>query len=132
MVSMLSTGLLPPIFLCTKVRHHMYSTPFPFGCIESLFIDSIKDKFSQVPTEWLTYFEDTLVPLVVYNFLDGCMITLCRHLHFTDRGILIVRRTTHTEDALCTQPELAHFVCTPRVPTNPFDFIIPPPLELTL
>jgi hypothetical protein len=36
------------------------------------------------------------------------------------------------EDALRTQPKLARFVCTPRVPTNPFDFIIPPPLELTL
>ena len=82
--------------------------------------------------DWLTYFEGALVPLVSYDFLDGRTITLCGHLHFTDRGVLIVRRTTRTEDALRTRPELARFVCTPRVPTNPFDFIIPPPLELTL
>jgi hypothetical protein len=82
--------------------------------------------------EWLTYFEGALVPLVSYDFLDGHTITLCGHLHFMDRGILIVRRTTHMEDALRTQPELARFVCMPRVPTNPFDFIIPPLLELTL
>jgi hypothetical protein len=131
-VSIPSTGPLPPIFLCAKVGRHTYSAPFPFGCLESSFIDSIKDKFSQVPTEWLAYFEGALVPLVSYDFLDGRTITLCGHLHFMDRGILIVRRTTRTEDTLRTQPELARFVCTPRVPTNPFDFIIPPPLELTL
>jgi hypothetical protein len=118
--------------LCAKVGRHTYSAPFPFGCLESSFIDSIKDKFSQVPTDWLTYFEGALVPLVSYDFLDGRTITLCGHLRFTDRGILIVRRTTRTEDALRTRPELAKFVCTPRVPTNPFNFIIPPPLELTL
>jgi hypothetical protein len=72
------------------------------------------------------------VPLVSYDFLDGRTITLCRHLHFTERGIFIVRRTTRIEDALCTQPKLARFVCTPRVPTNPFDFIIPLPLDLPL
>jgi hypothetical protein len=82
--------------------------------------------------DWLTYFEGALVPLVSYDFLDGRTITLCGHLHFTDRGIQIVTRTTCTKDALCTQPELARFVCTPRVSMNPFNFIIPPPLELTL
>jgi hypothetical protein len=83
----------------------------------------------QVPHKWLTYFEGALVPLVLYDFLDGHTITLCRHLHFTERGIFIVRRTMRIEDALCTQPKLARFVYTPRVPTNPFDFIIPPPLD---
>jgi hypothetical protein len=72
------------------------------------------------------------VPLVLYDFLDRRMITLCGHLYFMDRGIFIVRRTTRTEDALRTQPELARFVCTLRVPMNPFDYIIPPPLDLSL
>jgi len=126
------SGPLPPIFLCTKVGCHTYSAPFPFGCLESSFIDSIKDKFSQVPPKWLTYFEGALVPLVLYDFLDRHTITLCRHLHFTNRGIFIVRRTTCIEDALCTQPELACFMCMPRVPMNPFDFIIPPPLKTPL
>ena len=84
-------GPLPPIFLCTKVGRYIYSAPFPFSCLESSFIDSIKDKFAQVSHEWLTYFEGALVPLVSYNFLDGHTITLCGHLHFTDRGIFIVR-----------------------------------------
>jgi hypothetical protein len=131
-VSVPSSGPLPPIFLCAKVGRHTYSAAFPFGCLEMSFIDSIKDKFSQVPPEWLTYFEGALVPLVSYDFLDGRTITLCGHLHFTERGLFIVRRTTRIEDALRTQPELARFVCTPRVPTNPFDFITPPPLDLAL
>jgi hypothetical protein len=96
------------------------------------FIDSIKNKVSQVPSEWLTYFEGALVPLVSYDFLDGCTITLCGHLYFTERGIFIVRRTMCIEDTLRTQPELARFVYTLRVPTNPFDFIILPPPDLPL
>ena len=132
MVPVPSTGPLPPIFICAKVGRHIHSTPFPFGALESSFINSIKDKFSQVPTEWLTYFEGALVLLVSYDFLDRRTITLCGHLHFTDRGIFIVRRTMHTKDALHTQLDLARFVCMPRVPTNPFDFIIPPPLDLPL
>jgi hypothetical protein len=60
-----------------------------------------------VPHEWLAYFEGALVPLVSYDFLDGCMITLYGHLHFTERGIFIVRRTMRIEDTLHTQPELA-------------------------
>jgi len=132
MVSIPSMGPLPPIFLCAKVGHHTYSAPFLFGCLELSFIDSIKDKFSQVLTEWLAYFEGALVPLISYDFLDGCTITLCVHLHFMERGIFIVRRTMCTEDALCTQPDLARFVYTPRVPTKPFDFIIPLPLDLPL
>jgi hypothetical protein len=132
MVSIPLSGPLPPIFLCAKVGRHTYSAPFPFGCLETSFINSLKDKFSQVPPEWLTYFEGALVPLVLYDFLDGCTITLCGHLHFTERGLFIVRRTTHIEDALRTQPELVRFVCMPRVPTNPFNFIIPPPLDLPL
>jgi hypothetical protein len=72
------------------------------------------------------------VPLVSYDFLDGHTITLCGHLHFMDRGIFIVRRTMHIEDTLHIQPELARFVYTPRVSTNPFNFIIPLPLDLPL
>jgi len=132
MVSVPSLGPLPPIFLCTKVGHHTYSAPFPFSCLELSFINSIKDRFSQVPTEWLPYFEGALVLLVLHDFLDRRAITLCRHIHFTDRGIFIVRRTTYTEDALHTQPELARFVYMPRVPTNPFNLIIAPPLDLSL
>jgi hypothetical protein len=118
-------GPLPPIFLCAKVGLHTYSAAFPFGCLETLFLNSIKDKFSQVPTEWLTYFEGATVPLVSYDCLDGRTITLTGHLHFMNRGIFVVRRTTCIEDLLRTQPSLAKYVCMPRVPTNPFDFIIP-------
>ena len=131
-VSVPSTSPLPPIFLCAKVGHHTYSPAFPFGCLETSFLSSIKDKFLQVPTEWLTYFEGAIVPLVSYDFLDRRTITLCGSLHFTHRGIFIVRRTTHVNDILCTQPSLARFVCMPRVPTNPFDFIVPPPLDTPL
>jgi hypothetical protein len=131
-VSVPSSGPLPPIFLCAKVGRHTYSPAFPFGCLETSFLSSMKDKFSQVPTEWLVYYEGAIVPLVSYDFLDGRTITLCGSLHFTQRGIFVVRRTTRVDDILRTQPSLARFVCTPRVPTNPFDFIVPPPLDLPL
>ena len=72
------------------------------------------------------------MPLVAYDFLDGRVALLCGHLHFTVDGIFVVNRNTHTEDLLRTQPGLAAFVCTPRVPINPFSCIMPPPLETPL
>jgi hypothetical protein len=132
MVSIPLTGPLPPIFLCTKVGHHTYSPAFPFNCLKTSFLSSIKDKFSQVPTEWLTSFKGAIVPLVSYDFLDGRTITLCGSLHFTHRGIFIVRRTIRVKDILHTQPNLARFVYMPQVPTNPFEYIVPPPLDIPL
>jgi len=72
------------------------------------------------------------VPLVAYDFLDGRIATLCGWLHFTPDGIFVINRNTCTEDLLHTQPGLAAFVYTPRVPTNPFAFIIPPPVGIPL
>jgi len=123
---------LPSIHICTKVGRHPHSASFPFGYLESSFVDSIKFLFSQFPPTWLEYFEGALVPLVAYDFLDGQVALLCGHLHFTVDGIFVVNRNTCTEDLLRTQPGLAAFVCTPHVPTNPFACIMPPPLEVPL
>jgi len=127
-----SNGPLPSINLCAKVGRHPHSASFPFGYLESSFVNSIKFIFGQFPPEWLTYFESALVPLVAYDFLDGRIATICGQLHFTTDGIFVIERNTCTEDLLCTQPGLATFVCTPRVPTNPFACITPPPLEVPL
>jgi len=127
-----SNGPLPSVNLCAKVGRHPHSASFPFGYLESSFVDSIKFIFEQFPPDWLTHFKGTLVPLVAYNFLDGRIATLCGRLHFMADGIFVVDRNTRTEVLLCMQPGLATFVCTPHVPTNPFTCITPPPLEVPL
>jgi len=127
-----SNGPLPSVNLYAKVGRHPHSASFPFGYLESLFVDSIKFIFGQFPPDWLEHFENALVPLVAYNFLDGHIATLCRHIHFMTNGIFVTERNTHTEDILHTQPRLATFICTPHVPTNPFAFITPPPVEIPL
>jgi len=127
-----SNGPLPSINLCAKVGRHPHSASFPFGYLESSFVDSIKFIFGQFPPDWLEHFEGALVPLVAYDFLDGRIATLCGHLHFTTDGIFVIARNTRTEDLLCTQPGLAAFVCTPRLPTNPFALITPPAVETPL
>ena len=127
-----SNGPLPSINLCAKVGRHPHSASFPFGYLESSFVDSIKFIFGQFPPDWLEYFQDALVPLVAYNFLDGRIATICGHLHFMIDGIFIVNRNTCTEDILCTQPRLATFVCTSCIPTNLFACITPPPIETPL
>jgi len=127
-----SNGPLPSINLCAKVGRHPHLASFPFGYLESSFVDSIKFIFSQFPPDWLIHFEGALIPLIAYNFLDGCIATLCGRLHFTVDGIFVTDRNTCTEDLLRTQPGLAAFVCTPRVPTNPFAYITPPPVEVPL
>ena len=72
------------------------------------------------------------MPLVMFDLLDRHTISLSGHLHFTDEGIFIVNRTMCTEDALCTQPNLARLVCTLQVPENPFQYIAAPPPNLPL
>jgi len=121
-----SDGALPPVHICAKVGKHPWSLHFPFGYIETTFLDSIKFVFSRFPSLWLAHFEGALVPLVAYDFLDGRTAILCGHLHFTKQGILFVNRSTRITDLLRTDPHFSCFVPTPRVPTKPFDFITPP------
>jgi len=121
-----SDGALPPVHICAKVGKHPWSPKFPFGYIETTFLDSIKFVFSCFPSLWLAHFEGALVPLVAYDFLDGRTAILCGHLHFTEQGILFVNRSTHITDLLRTDPQFSCFVPTPCVPTKPFDFITPP------
>ena len=108
-----SNGPLLSVNLCAKVGRHPHSASFPFGYLESLFIDSIKFIFGQFPPDWLEHFENALVPLVAYDFLDGHIATLCGHIHFTTDGIFVTERNTRIEDILHTQPGLATFICTP-------------------
>jgi len=118
--------LLPPVHVCAKVGRHPHSTHFPFGYLESSFLDSIKFLFSRFPSTWLQEFEGCQVPLVAYDFLDGRVALLCGHLHFIEEGIFFLNRTTRIEDLLRTQPQFARFTCLSRVPINPFNFISPP------
>ena len=127
-----ATDLLPSITLCAKIGLHPSSPLFPFGYIETSFIDSIKHLFAQFPPVWLQYFEDVQVPLLAYDFLDGRLITITGHLHFTEDGIFVVNRLSRVEDILRTRPDLARFCCTPRSPLNPFLHVFPPRADLPL
>ena len=121
-----SDSNLPPIHICAKVGKHPWSPNFPFGYIEASFLDLIKFVFSCFPPNWLTHFEGALVPLVTYNFLDGCTAILCGHLHFTEDGITFINCSTCIEDLLHTETFFACFTPLSCVPTRPFDFIAPP------
>jgi len=121
-----SDGALPPVHICAKVGKHPWSPKFPFGYIETTFLDSIKFVFSRFPPLWLAHFEGALIPLVTYNFLDGHTAILCGHLHFTEQGILFINCSTQITDLLHTDPQFSCFIPTPCVPAKPFDFITPP------
>jgi len=124
-----SDGALPPVHICAKVGKHLWSPNFPFSYIETTFLDSIKFVFSCFPPLWLAHFEGALVPLVAYDFLDSRTAILCSHLHFTEQGILFVKRSTRITDLLRTDPQFSCFIPTPCVPARPFDFITPPSEE---
>jgi len=121
-----ANDVLPPITICAKVGRHPSSLHFPFGYIESSFVDSLKFIFGQFPAPWLTYFENAHVLVISYDFLDGRLVTLVGCLHFTNQGLFIIDREVRTEDLLRTQPELFAFVPTPRIPTNPLIYLMPP------
>jgi hypothetical protein len=128
-IQLAANGPLPNIHLCAKVSRHPPSLHFPFGYIESSFIDSIKFLFRQFPPTWLEYFEGALILLTAYDFLDGHIATLVGHLYFTVDGIFVIHRNTRTKDLLYTQLHLAQFMCMPQVPTRPFLHITPPSIE---
>jgi len=121
-----SNGALPPVHICAKVGKHPWSPNFPFGYIETTFLDSIKFVFSCFPPLWLTHFEGALVPLVAYDFLDGRTAILCGHLRFTEQGIYFVNQSMQITDLLRTDLQFSCFIPTPCVPARPFDFITPP------
>ena len=121
-----ANDVLPPITICAKVGRHPSSLHFPFGYIESSFVDSLKFIFGQFPAPWLTYFENAHVLVISYDFLDGCLVTLVGQLHFTDQGLFIVDCEVCTEDLLRTQPGLFAFIPTPRIPENPLIYLTPP------
>jgi len=123
---------LPSVTLCLKVGKHPSSLCFPFGYLESSFIDSLKFLFGQFPPVWLTYFENARVPLISYDFLDGRLITIIGYLHFTEEGLFVINRHTQIEDLIRTNPGLAQFTCTPRTPANPLLYLTPPPVEQPL
>jgi hypothetical protein len=101
-IQLAANSPLSNVHLCAKISRHPPSLHFPFGYIESSFIDLIKFLFGQFPPTWLTYFEGALVPLIAYDFLDGYIATLVGHLHFTQDGIFIIDWNTRTEDLLHT------------------------------
>ena len=127
-----AVDVLPPVTICARVGRFPPSASFPFGYVESSFVDGIKHIFGQFPPYWLPYFEGSKVPLVAYDFLDGRGVTLFGHLHFEERGVFVTRRYHHREDLLATSPELFSFVATPRVPTNPLAHVTPPSEDLPL
>jgi hypothetical protein len=131
-IQLTANGPLPKVHLCAKLGCHPSSLHFPFGYIESSFVDSIKSLFKQFPAAWLPYFEGAFIPLTAYDFLDGHIATLVGRLHFTQDGIFVIDRNTRTKDLLRTQPHLVQFTCTPRIPTRPFLHITPPSEETPL
>ena len=108
-----AVSTLPPVTICAKVGLHPSSLLFPFGYLESSFVDSIKFLFGQFPPVWLQYFNGSLVPLVSYDFLDGRLVTICGQLYFMQEGIFVIHQHTRIEDNLRSNPGLAQFTCTP-------------------
>ena len=120
---------LPPVTICAKVGLHPSSLLFPFGYLESSFVDSIKFLFGQFPPVWLQYFNGSLVPLLSYDFLDGRLVTIYGQLYFMEEGIFVIHRHTRIEDNLRHNPGLAQFTCSPRTPADPLLYLTIPPVE---
>jgi hypothetical protein len=123
---------LPDITICAKVSLHPRTLLWPFGYLESNFLDSIKSLFNSFPPFWLEHFEGSRVPIVGYDFLDGRSVTLAGYLHFDREGIFIVGHHAIVEDALKDDPLLARFCTDIRKPVQPFLHLTPLPGNLPL
>jgi hypothetical protein len=123
---------LPPITICAKVGLYPRTHTFPFGYLESNFVNSIKEVFSRFPPFWLEHFEGIEVPIIGYNFLDGRTVTLFGNLHFDQSGTWIVKHYSHMEDVLQSQPKLMRLTPFVRVPFQPLLHLSPLPGDIPL
>ena len=113
------TGVLPPVTLCSKVGLHPHSAHFPLGYLEVSNKDTLILLFQQFPPDWLEHFEGAYIPLLLFDFLDGCRVTVQGKLHFTPNRLFVIDGVVRTFDMLRHKPERFSFTCITRLPINP-------------
>jgi hypothetical protein len=118
--------------VCCKALRILPSDEVPHGYIRYSFVSSILQTFGRIPEYLRGAFLGALVILEVTDFLDGRQVTTYGYLSFASGGIFIEDQGLHCEDAIRACPRLLAYTFTPRIPTNPLDFVQFYPSDLLL
>jgi hypothetical protein len=123
---------VPRLSVCCKALRVLPSDNTPHGYIRYSFTSSIVQTLGRIPEYLRGAFIGALVILEVVDFLDGRQVTTYGYLSFTAGGIFIEDQGLHCEDAIRACPHLLAYTFTPRIPTNPLDFVHFYPSDLPL
>ena len=124
---------LPPVFICNNVGFRAPSKHFPLGYLEYSYKCSIRATFRAASSLAREAFELSLVPLTVYDLLDGRMVTIYGRLWFHLDNVYLENRGTLICDAIRTRPHLLQYTLSPRVPANPVPYLTSvPPINIPL
>jgi hypothetical protein len=127
-----ATFHVPRLSVCCKALRVLPSTDSPHGYIKYSFTASILQTLGRLPYYIREAFRGSLVILEVIDFLDGRQVTIYGYLSFRLEDVFIEDQGLHCEDAIRACPRLLAFTFTPRIPTNPLDFVQFYPSDLPL
>jgi hypothetical protein len=118
----LSIGAIP-LFACSQAVLNLPSGDLPLGWIKYNFCQGIKRVFNHLPLWYRQAYTHAIVVLKVQDFLDGQLVTTYSYLLFEEDRIFIVGQGYHFKDIVRSNSHLLAHTLSPRIPTDPFDFV---------
>ena len=119
---------VPPLYVCSKAIQVHPSAQIPLGSIKYNFREGIGVAFTHIPQLARQVYQGKLVILEVHDFLDGRVVSTYGHLKFTQQLgqeiVLVVDQFYHFEDKVRKSPVLLNYTFSPRIPADPFLFIL--------
>src|SRR6266702_3001667 len=114
----------PHLHICSKQVIDLPCIDLPHGSIRYNFREGLSRAFSPLNNIIRTGYIDSLVTLEIQDFLDRHIVTTYGHLQFLVGGQVFAYQQGYLfEDLVRASPSLLAFCFTPRIPTDPFDYI---------
>jgi hypothetical protein len=127
----LTLGVVP-LIACSQAVLDLPSGDLPLGWIKYNFHQGIHCVFAPLPLWYRQAYTHALVVLEVQDFLDSRVVTTYGYLTFIEDWIFMVEQGYHFEDTVRAHPHLLSHTLSPRIPTDPFDFVSVHPDDLPL
>ena len=103
------------------------SKDIPLGSIRYCFREGIWNVFTPLNSLIWEAYNLTLVTLVVHNFLDGHVVTKYSYLTIWNNKVYALYQGYTFEDTARAHPHLLNFCFSPRIPADPFNYLLSHP-----
>ena len=116
-----------PLYTCLKAILDLPSEDIPLGSIRYCFREGIREVFTPLNSLIEEAYTHTLGTLEVHDFLDGRVVTKYSYLVFWNKQIHTICQGYTFEDVARAHPQLLNFCFSPRIPADPFDYLLSHP-----